>query len=365
MPNPPFRADHIGSLLRPPALRQAFRAFHAGELDAERFVVAQDAAICAAIKLQEDVGLRTVTDGEFRRGSYWSRFVERVEGLAVGAARFSFHDQHGHELGFTAPFVTGRLARPAPIALDEFTFLRDNSNVLPKVTLPAPSTLHFWRGSDYAASGLYNNLRDFFRDVSEIYRAEIADLSASGCRYVQLDEVALAMLCDPAVRGRVAADGSDPSELVALYVEAIAEAVAGAPGDMAVGVHLCRGNFKGKYLAEGGYDEIASTLFRCPGVTHFLLEFDTARAGDFAPLRHVAADKGVVLGLVSSKTATLEKLGDLVRRIADAARFIDMERLAVSPQCGFASTAAGNPVSEADQRAKLALCVEAARVAWG
>jgi 5-methyltetrahydropteroyltriglutamate--homocysteine methyltransferase len=365
MPNPPFRADHIGSLLRPPELRQAFRAFHAGDLDEERFVAAQDAAIRAAIKLQEDVGLSTVTDGEFRRNSYWGRFVERVEGLGVAAARFSFHDQHGDELAFTAPFVTGRLARPAPIALDEFKFLRDNSKALPKVTLPAPSTMHFWRGSDYAAPGLYKNHRDFFRDLSEIYRAEIADLSACGCRYVQLDEVALAMLCDPAVRSKVAAGGSDPSELVALYVEAIAEAIAGAPADMAVGIHLCRGNFKGKYLAEGGYDGIAGTLFRCPGVTHFLLEFDTARAGDFAPLRHVAADKGVVLGLVSSKSATLEKLDDLIRRIEDAARFIDMEHLALSPQCGFASTAAGNPVSEADQRAKLTLCVKAARVAWG
>ena len=365
MHNPPFRADTIGSLLRPPALRQAFRAFHAGELDQKRFVAAQDAAIRDAIKLQEDVGLKVVTDGEFRRGSYWSRFVERIEGLGVDKARFRFHDEHGEELAFTAPVVTGKLARPAPIALDEFTFLRDNATALPKVTLPAPSSMHFWRGADYAAPGLYESPRAFFRDLAKIYRAEIADLAAAGCRYIQLDEVALAMLCDPAVRGQVAADGSDVAELIDLYVEAIAEAVSGAPAEMSVGVHMCRGNFKGKYLAEGGYDEIAKALFGCAGVTHFLLEFDTARAGDFSPLRHVAPDKGVVLGLISSKSPALEKPDDLLKRIEEAARFIDKDRLAISPQCGFASTVAGNPVSEADQRAKLALCVDVARAAWG
>jgi methionine synthase II (cobalamin-independent) len=232
------------------------------------------------------------------------------------------------------------------------------------VTLPAPSSMHFWRGAAYAVSDIYASPRDFFRELGAIYRAEIADLAAAGCRYVQLDEVALAMLCDPAVRARVSADGNDAGELVALYVDAIAESVAGAPADMAIGVHMCRGNFKGKYLAEGGYDTIAKALFNVPGVTHFLLEFDTARAGHFAPLHHVAADKGVVLGLVSSKVAALETLDDLVKRVDEAAHFIDRDRLAISPQCGFASTVAGNPVDEAAQRAKLALCVSAARAAW-
>ena len=364
MNRPPFRADHIGSLLRPAALRQAFRAFAAGDLDEARFVAAQDVAIRDAIKLQQDAGLEVVTDGEFRRGSYWSRFVERVEGLGVAEARFKFHDEQGQDLAFTAPLVTGKLARRVPVALDEFTFLRDNATALPKVTLPAPSSMHFWRGGFYASPGLYPSPRDFFRELGPVYRAEIADLAAAGCRYVQLDEVALAMLCDPAVRAQVAADGSDAGELVALYLDAIAEAVAGAPADMAVGVHMCRGNFKGKYLAEGGYDTIAKALFNVPGVTHFLLEFDTARAGDFAPLRHVAADKGVVLGVVSSKIAALETHDALLQRIDEAARFIDRDRLAVSPQCGFASTVAGNPVDEAAQRAKLALCVSTARAAW-
>ncbi len=260
--------------------------------------------------------------------------------------------------------MTGKVARRQPIALDEFSFLHDNATALPKVTLPAPSTMHFWRGSGYAVPGVYDSPRDFFRDLAVIYRAEIADLAAVGCRYIQLDEVALAMLCDPAVRKRVAADGNDPARLVELYVEAINEAVAAAPPEMAVGVHMCRGNFKGKYLAEGGYDEIAKALFGSAGVTHFLLEFDTARAGDFAPLRFVAANKGVVLGLVSSKNALLESVDELIKRIEEAARFIDKDRLAISPQCGFASTAAGNPVSEADERAKLALCVRTAQAVW-
>ncbi len=365
MHNPPFRADTIGSLLRPPALRQAFRAFHAGELDQKHFEAAQDAAIRDALKLQESIGLKVVTDGEFRRGSYWSRFVERIDGFGVDKARFRFHDEHGEELAFTAPVITGKLARQVPIALDEFTFLRDNATALPKVTLPAPSSMHFWRGTAYAAPGLYESPRAFFRDLAKIYRAEIADLAAAGCLYIQLDEVALAMLCDPTVRGQVAADGGDVAELIDLYVEAIAEVVSSAPGKMAVGVHMCRGNFKGKYLAEGGYGEIAKALFGCIGVTHFLLEFDTARAGDFSPLRHVPADKGVVLGLISSKSPVLEKPDDLLKRIEEAARFVDKDRLAISPQCGFASTVAGNPISEADQRAKLALCVDVARTAWG
>jgi len=364
MHRPPFRADPIGSLLRPPALRQAYRAFNDGSLDRAGFMAAQDVAIRDAIALQQDVGLEVVTDGEFRRASYWSRFVERTEGLAVSESRFSFRDEQGQTLAFTAPLVTGKVARRQPIALDEFCFLRDNATALPKVTLPAPSTMHFWRGSGYAAPGVYDSAEKFFRDLAEVYRAEIADLAAAGCRYVQLDEVALAMLCDPAVQQRVSADGNDPAHLMALYVAALSEAVAGAPPAMAVGVHMCRGNFKGKYLAEGGYDEIARALFAVPGVTHFLLEFDTARAGDFAPLRFVAADKGVVLGLVSSKTPLLERAEDLLRRIDEAARYIDKDRLAISPQCGFASTVAGNPLSEGDQRLKLQLCVQVAKAAW-
>ena len=362
---PPFRADHIGSLLRPSALRHAFRQHAAGEIGAAEFKRIQDDAIRGVIRLQHEAGLGVVTDGEFRRGSYWSRFVELTDGLTVREAVFKFRDDHGHEQAFTAPHVIGKAARRQPITLDEFTFLREASPAVAKITLPSPSTMHFWRGRHYTDHGVYADAAAFFRDLAAVYRAEIADLARAGCRYVQLDEVALAMLCDPAARERVAADGTDPDALASLYIDAINQAVADRPPELVVGVHMCRGNFKGKYLAEGGYESVAEALFQQAAVNHFLLEFDTPRAGDFAPLRFVPKGKGVVLGLLSSKTASLEPLDLLRRRIDDAARHIELDRLAVSPQCGFASTVAGNPLTEADERAKLARVVETARAVWG
>jgi len=362
---PPFRADHIGSLLRPARLREAFRAHAAWALDDTAFRRVQNEAIREVVRLQQEAGLAVCTDGEFRRGSYWSRFVERIEGLAVHEARFKFRDEHGHEQKFTAPHVVGKVARQGPIALDEFSFLRDVATATPKITLPSPSTMHFWRGRDYADPGLYDDAASFFRDLGAIYRQEIADLADAGCRYVQLDEVALAMLCDPQARDRVIADGGAPEALAALYVDAINAAVAERPAGMIVGLHLCRGNFKGKYLAEGGYASVAEPLFARADVDHFLLEFDTPRAGDFAPLALVPPTKGVVLGLVSSKVPALEPLDQLRRRVAEAARQIDPDRLAISPQCGFASTAAGNPITETDERLKLRRVVEAALAIWG
>jgi 5-methyltetrahydropteroyltriglutamate--homocysteine methyltransferase len=231
--------------------------------------------------------------------------------------------------------------------------------------MPAPSTMHFWRGRRYADPGVYADAREFIVDLGRVYREEIAAVAAAGGRYVQLDEVALAMLCDPAARERVRADGADPDALVDLYVDAINEAVKGLPAGMVVGVHMCRGNYKGKYLSEGGYDSIAERLFQRADVNHFLLEYDTPRAGDFAPLRFVPSDKGVVLGLVSSKIPALEPLDALKRRAEEAAKYIAADRLAISPQCGFASTIGGNPVTEADEVAKLTRCVEAAKAIWG
>jgi 5-methyltetrahydropteroyltriglutamate--homocysteine methyltransferase len=361
---PPFRADHIGSLLRPQPLRQAFRRHAAGEIDDGEFTRLQDDAIRMVIRLQRDVGLAMVTDGEFRRGSYWSRFVERTDGLAIRDAVHRFRDEHGHEQSFTAPHVVGPVRRRQPIAVDEFVFLRDAAAAVPKITLPSPSTMHFWRGRHYADPGLYADAAAFFRDLGTIYRQEIADLAAAGCRYVQLDEVALAMLCDPQARDKARAEGADPDALVDLYIEAINLAVAERPPDMVVGIHMCRGNFKGKYLAEGGYESVAEKLFHRADVNHFLLEFDTPRAGDFAPLRLLPKGKGVVLGVVSSKTPALEPLDLLRHRIDEASRHVDLDRLALSPQCGFASTAAGNPVDECDERAKLRRIVEAAAAIW-
>jgi methionine synthase II (cobalamin-independent) len=366
---PPFRADHIGSLLRPPALRQAFRRHAGREIGDGEFARIQDGCIRDAVRMQQEIGLKVVTDGEFRRGSYWGRFVERTRGLEVRAALLKFRDDHGHEVDFTAPYATAPMRRIEPLALDEFVFLRDAAaatpKIMPKVTLPAPSTMHFLRFSDFADRAAYADADAFFADLVAVFAQEIADLVAAGCRYVQLDEIAVALLCDGAIRDKVAAGGGDPDALVDRYIELLNAAVAACPPDVVIGVHMCRGNLKGRYLADGGYESVAERFFARTRANHFLLEYDTARAGDFAPLAFVPKGKGVVLGLVSSKTPELESVDALRRRADEAGRHIDLDRLAISPQCGFASTAAGNPLSEADERAKLKLVVDTARAIWG
>jgi 5-methyltetrahydropteroyltriglutamate--homocysteine methyltransferase len=361
---PPFRADHVGSLLRPAVLRHAFRKHAGGEISNADFIGLQDQCIREVVALQEQVGLQVVTDGEFRRGSYWGRFVERTKGFEIRPASFKFRDDSGHEVEFTAPYAKERIERLQPLALDEFMFLRAATKVAGKITLPAPSTMHFYRCNDFADRTIYRDVDAFFADLSNVFQLEIEELAKAGCRYIQLDEVAVALLCDPTIRDQVKQSGSDPDTLVDLYVKSINDAVARCPSDVAIGVHMCRGNFKGHYLGAGGYESVAERFFTNTNVSHFLLEYDTARAGDFAPLRFVPKSKGVVLGLVSTKTPALENLSDLKRRAEDAARYVELDRLAISPQCGFASTVAGNPLSETDERAKLALVVEAARTIW-
>ncbi len=358
----PFRADHIGSLLRPKNLREAFRRHSLGQIPERELGAIQDESIRDVVRLQENCGLQVVTDGEFRRISYWEKFVRLTSGLEVKDAVFTFHDQDGHESKFTAPYVSGKVSRQGSITLDEFSFLRTVTDRAGKITLPAPSTMHFYRFTGWGSA--YPDAEAFFADLGKVYQEEIRDLARAGCPYVQLDEVAIAILCDPAARQRVAAAGKDPDRLVDLYIEAINEAVKDAPAEMSIGVHVCRGNYKGMYLSEGGYDSVAERFFGRTDVDHFLLEFDTPRAGGFAPLRLVPKEKGVVLGLVSSKTPAREPIDVLRRRTDEAARYIDLERLAISPQCGFASTMGGNPVTEEDQRAKLKLCVDAAQAIW-
>lgn len=361
---PPFRADHVGSLLRPAPLRRAFRDFQDGCIAAGEFAAIQDAAIREVVRRQEEIGLELVTDGELRRASYWGRFVERTAGFGLKPAGYRFRDDHGEELGFIAPHVTGKVRRTQELAADEVRFLATLTRTAVKVTLPAPSTMHFWRGREYADPGTYSSPEEFFADLGQIYRSEIAACARAGARYVQLDEVALVMLCDEATRECLRADGQDPDELVELYVRAINQAVASRPAGLVIGVHVCRGNFKGRYLAEGSYDSIAERLFQGTAVDHFLLEYDTPRAGDFAPLRFLPRGKGAVLGLVSSKSPRLESPEELQRRIAEASRYVPLEQLGLCPQCGFASTAAGNPVSEETMWAKLALIVECADGIW-
>ncbi len=362
---PPSRADHIGSLLRPAQLRNAFRAHAAGELDDDAFVRIQDEAIREVVRLQESVGLEVVNDGEFRRGSYWGRFVERMQGFRVGPAVFKFRDDAGHERDFTSPYVSGKLRRVRSIAGDELEFVRAITARTPKITLPSAPTMQFYAGLQAIDAGAYDSREAMFADLGRAFQEEIRALHAGGLRYVQIDEVPLAMLCDPRVREQVRAMGDDPEQLVGLYIDAINASVKDLPADIVVGLHMCRGNFKGTYLSSGGYEAIASRMFAELNVNHFLLEYDTPRAGDFAALAAVPKTKGVVLGLISSKLAALEPLDALRARIDAAARYIDLDRLAISPQCGFASTVAGNPVTEADQVAKLRRTVETAKAVWG
>jgi methionine synthase II (cobalamin-independent) len=363
--HPPFRADHVGSLLRPKALRDAHKAHEAGALDDAGFRTAQDAAIREAVALQEGLGLHGITDGEFRRASYWSHFVEATDGLAVARSRFDFHDDAGRLTQFMAPLVTGPVRRARSISGAEFDFLKGATTQTPKLTMPSPPTMHFWGAAGQLRAAGYRDEGTYFADLAEVYRAEIADLARRGLRYLQLDEVPLAMLCDPQMRARVQRDGQDPDALVGLYVDAFNAALRGRPAGLTVGMHLCRGNFKGQWLAQGSYQHVAERMFAGIDVDAFFLEYDTPRAGDFAPLDAVPAGKFVVLGLVSTKRAALEDAAQLKRRIEDAARHVPLERLALSPQCGFASTVAGNPVTEDDERAKLGLVRDVAREVWG
>jgi 5-methyltetrahydropteroyltriglutamate--homocysteine methyltransferase len=365
MIGPPFRAEHIGSLLRPQALKAAWRQRAAGEIDDAGYHRVLDVAVLGAVRMQEEVGLKAITDGELRRASYWSHFVEAVDGLGIAPSLYRFRDADGNETAFTAPNVEGPLRWTRPVSGAAFDVLRDATRRTPKVTLPSPPTMHFWRGPETFSGGAYTDEEAYFADLAAVYRAEIADLAARGARYIQLDEVPLAMLCDGRVRARIAESGEDPGRLAQRYVALINACIRDAPADMRVGLHLCRGNFKARWLSEGGYDDVAELLFNGCAATAFFLEYDTARAGGFAPLRHLPKDKIAVLGLITTKSPELEDADTLRRRIDEAARNAPLDNLALSPQCGFSSTVAGNPLSEDDQRRKLALVVAVAESVWG
>ena len=363
--SPPFRAEHIGSLLRPRTLHAAFKRLSAGEIDAAAYTAAVDQAIRDVVRLQEDAGLQVVTDGEFRRASYWSHFVEAVDGFSVKTSAFKFHDAEGHDHEFVAPYVERPVRRGRPISGGEFDFLKSVTTRTPKITMPSPPTMHFWRGRDSLAPGSYGDEEAFFADLAAVYRAEIADLARRGARYIQIDEVPLAMLCDGGVRGVIAGRGNDPARLTGRYVKLINECVAGTPPEVTLGLHLCRGNFKGRWLSEGGYDSVAEVMFGETNVKAFFLEYDNERAGTFAPLRFLPRHKHAVLGIVTTKSPLLEEADALKRRIDEAATFAPLDNLAVSPQCGFSSTIGGNPITVDDERRKLDLVVRVARDVWG
>jgi 5-methyltetrahydropteroyltriglutamate--homocysteine methyltransferase len=365
---PPFRADHVGSLLRPERLLEA-RARHArGEGRSDELRAVEDECIAEAVRRQEDVGLQGITDGEFRRTFFHVDFLERLDGVTVVEGDFaaSFRRDDGTEVGFKPPTmrVTGRLRHRAGIQGADFDFLKRTTRRTPKVCIPSPSMLHFRGGREAISAELYPDLEVFYADLAAAYRAEIADLAGRGCRYLQLDDTNLAYLCDPKIREATRARGDDPDELPRTYCRLINEAVRERPADMAVCIHLCRGNFRSAWVAEGGYEPVAEILFNELELDGFFLEYDDERSGDFAPLRFVPQGKTVVLGIMTSKRPELESADALKRRIEEAARFVPLEQLALSPQCGFSSTVHGNELSEADQWRKLARVVEVASQVW-
>ncbi len=364
----PFRADHVGSLLRPASLLAARDAHRRGLISGETLRGAEDEAIRAAVLLQESVGLPVVTDGEFRRTWWHLDFLTAFDNVERVAPKVKarFHTCEG-PLDLEAPGiqVTGKLARRSPILLDHFEFLRSVTSAVPKMTLPSPSIMHFRGGRAAIDAVAYPDLDEFFADLARVYAEEIADLAEAGCTYLQIDETNLAYLCDPALREQVRARiNADPDELVQTYARLINAAISGRPREMKVMLHLCRGNFRSAWAAEGGYDPVAEALFNQVEVDGYFLEYDDERSGGFAPLRFLPKGKTVVLGLITSKRGELESREAITRRIDEAAQFAPLEQLALSPQCGFASTCEGNVLTAGDQKAKLSLVVELAREVW-
>ena len=361
---PPFRAEHIGSLLRPPALLARRQQHARGEIDDAALHAAEDQAIDDAVGLQARVGLALATDGEFRRRSYHSYFYRQLGDVAPDAVGGEAASQGGRGAQPTAT-IKSRLQWRAPIHVDDFKRLRALTGATPKITIPGPCALHFRGGDAAILAHAYRDVDAFWDDTVAAFRAELTALADAGCTYVQIDETAFAKFGDPDVQAALAARGDDWSRLIDLYIGVTNRVLAGLPASLHVGMHLCRGNRGGSWHAEGSYDAVAERLFNALAIPFYFLEYDSPRAGDFTPLRHVPKHKRVVLGLVSTKTPTLEDKDDLKRRLDAASRTLDLDHLAVSPQCGFASVAEGNPITPQVQEAKLRLIVELAREVWG
>ena len=364
---PPFRADHVGSFLRPPELLEARDRFQKGEISREELRAVEDRAIRDVVRFQEDVGLQGITDGEFRRTYFHIDFLEQLDGVETrGGMPVHFRTATG-TVDFAPPvmYVTSRVRHGRPIQVDDFNFLKSVTTRMPKATIPSPTMLHFRGGREAISREAYPDLDAFFDDVAACYRAEIQLLGEAGCTYLQLDDTNLAYLCDPAMREGARQRGDDPNELPRRYARLINAAIAGRPAGLSVCVHLCRGNFRSAWAAAGGYDPVAEVLFNDLAVDGYFLEYDDARSGDFGPLRFVPQGKLVVLGLVTTKVSRLESKDELKRRIDEAARYVPLEQLCLSPQCGFSSTVHGNEITPEVQAAKLRLIVDTAREVWG
>src|SRR5580693_5923147 len=365
---PPFRADHVGSLIRPDALIAARTAAEKGEMPPAELTRIQHDAIRAVVRLQEDIGLKLATDGEYNRFSWQRDFLLRIGNVENMESRLTvrFHSTAGTR-DHTPPSlrVAGKLSRPNGIFVDDFKFLTSVAKATPKITIPSPTIVHFRGGREAIDAKAYPEMDAFYDDLADVYRAEIRDLAAAGCRYLQIDEVNLAYLCDPELRRQVANIGEDPDSLPKTYAKLINASIAGKPADMTVCMHLCRGNFAGAWIAEGGYEPVAELLFNEMGVDGYFLEYDSDRAGDFAPLRFLPKGKTAVLGLVTTKSPKMETKDELKRRIEEARKYVPLEQLALSPQCGFSSGIGGQAMTVDDEIRKLALVVETAREVWG
>ena len=364
---PPFRADHVGSLLRPPELKQARDDFKNKKIPREKLKEVEDKAIRNAVALQEAAGLQSVTDGEFRRAFWHVDFLTGFDGIVATQGQYAlkFHGEGGAESETRSMMVVeSRVRRTRPVMVDHFKFLKQATKKTAKLCIPAPTYLHMRGGRRVVNEKVYPDVEEFWSDITQAYRQEIADLAAAGLAYLQIDDVSFACLCDEGIRAQVKRDGEDPAKLPAQYARIISGLIAQRPESMGVTMHTCRGNHASMWMAEGGYDAVAEAVFQT-AVDGFFLEYDTARAGGFAPLRFVPRNKKVVLGLVSTKTPVLEKKDALKKRVEEAAKYVPLENLCLSPQCGFASSEVGNKLTEDDQKRKLELVAETAREIWG
>ena len=364
---PPFRADHVGSLLRPPELKRARADFKSGKISRDALTAVENASIKKAVALQESAGLQSVTDGEFRRAFWHVDFLTGFEGIVATQSQYAlkFHGEGGAESETRSMMVVqSRVKRAKPVMVEHFRFLQDATRKTAKLCIPAPTYLHMRGGRRVVNASAYPDVEEFWSDITLAYRQEIADLGRAGLQYLQIDDVSFACLCDENIRAQVKRDGEDPAKLPAQYSRIISGLLKDRPKNLGVTMHTCRGNHASMWMAEGGYDAVAEAVFQTE-VDAFFLEYDTARAGGFAPLRFVPKTKKIVLGLVSTKTPILEKKDALKKRVEEAARYVPLENLCLSPQCGFASSEVGNKLTEDDQKRKLELVAQTAHEIWG
>jgi 5-methyltetrahydropteroyltriglutamate--homocysteine methyltransferase len=364
---PPFRADHVGSLLRTTAVKENRLRWKKGEIPTEELREIENLGIVETVKKLESTGMKSITDGEFRRDYFHLDFLKELAGVTVTGGIDANPNAKVAEDGFTPPklSVTGKLQHTKDIQVSDYQFLKSVTTQIPKVSIPSPTMVHFRGGRKSIDINSYPDMDLFFLDLANAYKQEIDHLYNAGLRYLQLDDTNLAYLCDPKMRAAAVERGEDPNELPKTYAALINSVIDNRPSDLTVGIHLCRGNYRSTWFAEGGYEPVAEILFNSINVDAYFLEYDDERSGDFAPLRFVPKDKMVVLGIISSKLKDLEKVDDMAKRIDEAAKYMPLEQMCVSPQCGFSSTHHGNDLTHDDQWRKMELVVNTAIKVWG